>query len=117
MRIGSPNSAMTDKIVVLSTCASEQEAEKIAERLVEGRLAACVNILPRLRSIYRWQGAVERSEEWLLTIKTRRHLFERLTREIRTLHSHDVPEVIALTVVDGSAPYLNWIEAETDGDE
>jgi periplasmic divalent cation tolerance protein len=108
---------MTDKIVVLSTCSSEQEAEKIAERLVDRRLAACVNILPKIRSIYRWKGAVEKAEEWLLTIKTRRHLFERLSREIEALHSYAVPEIIALTVVDGSERYLAWLEAETDGDE
>ncbi|MCX6620069.1 MAG: divalent-cation tolerance protein CutA [Acidobacteria bacterium] len=108
---------MTDKIVVLSTCGSEQEAETIAGRLVERRLAACVNILPRIRSVYRWKGAVEKAEEWLLTIKTRRHLFARLTREIQALHSYDVPEVIALSIVDGSDQYLDWLEAETDGDQ
>lgn len=108
---------MTDKIVVLSTCGSEEEAERIASRLVERRLAACVNVLPRIRSIYRWKGTVEKSEEWLLTIKTTRALFERLTREIQTIHSYDVPEIVALSIVDGSESYLNWIEEETDGRE
>lgn len=107
---------MTDKIVVFCTCASEQEAGKIAAGLVDRRLAACVNILPRLTSVYRWQGAVQKSEEWLMMIKTRRHLLERVDREIRGMHSYEVPEIIALSVVDGAAPYLNWIEAETDGE-
>lgn len=108
---------MTDKIVVLSTCASAEEAERIAGRVVELRLAACVNILPRLKSVYRWKGAIEKSEEWLMLIKSRRHLMAKLAREIQTMHSYETPEMIALPVVDGSASYLNWIEAETDGDE
>lgn len=108
---------MTDKIVVLSTCASPEEAEKIAGKVVELRLAACVNILPRVQSVYRWKGAVEKAEEWLMLIKTRRHLMPKLMREIQMLHSYETPEIIALSVVDGSASYLDWIEAETDGEQ
>jgi periplasmic divalent cation tolerance protein len=105
---------MTDKIIVLCTCGSSKEAEIIAQSLVEGRVAACVNILPGLRSIYRWKGAVEDAQEWLLVIKTTRELFERLRSEIRMLHSYEVPEIVALPVVDGLDAYLNWI-AESVG--
>lgn len=103
---------MTDKILVLSTCASTDEAARIARHLVEKRLAACVNLLPGLRSIYHWQGAVEDSSEVLLLIKSRRDLLQDLTRAIASLHSYTVPEVIAVPVVDGASPYLNWMDKE-----
>jgi periplasmic divalent cation tolerance protein len=102
---------MTDKIVVLNTCASEAEAERLARLLVEQRLAACVSVVPRLRSFYRWKGAVEQSEEWLLLIKSSRPLFESLRAALEQAHSHEVPEVLALPVVDGSAGYLEWLQA------
>ncbi len=104
---------MTDKIVVLTTCASREQAESIAKRLVEQRLAACVNLLAGVHSVYRWRGAVEESSEWLLIIKSRRNLFEPLQAEIRRLHSYDVPEALALPVVDGSEAYLDWLDGET----
>jgi periplasmic divalent cation tolerance protein len=103
---------MTDKIVVLNTCASMEEAEKIARRLVETKLAACVSILPGARSVYRWRGKVEDAGEWLLLIKSSRAQFDGLRGELEKLHSYDVPEIIALPIVDGSANYLNWLEAE-----
>jgi periplasmic divalent cation tolerance protein len=103
---------MTDKIVVLNTCASMEEAEKIARRLVETRLAGCVSILPGARSVYRWQGKIEDSGEWLLLIKSSRGHFDGLRAELEKLHSYDVPEIIALPIVDGAANYLNWLEAE-----
>jgi periplasmic divalent cation tolerance protein len=103
---------MTDKILVLSTCASTDEAARIARDLVEKRLAACVNLLPGLRSIYHWQGAVEDSGEVLLLIKSRRDLLPDVTRAIASLHSYTVPEVIAVPVVDGASPYLNWMDKE-----
>ncbi len=103
---------MTDKIVVLCSCAGEEEAARIAGSLVETRLAACVTILPRVQSVYRWQGAVERSEECLLIIKTSRSHFDRLQAEIVRLHSYEVPEVLALSVVEGAAAYLNWMDQE-----
>ena len=103
---------MTDKIVVLNTCASAQEAEKIARRLIETRLAACVNILPGVRSFYRWQGAIEDSGEWLLLIKTSRGRLEELRAELERVHSYEVPEVVALAIVDGSPNYLNWLDTE-----
>jgi len=101
---------MTDKIVVLSTCGSEEEAGRLARLLVERRLAACASIVPRVRSIYRWNGAVESSEEWLLLIKSSRPLFGELRAAIEGAHSYQVPEVLALTVVDGAAPYLAWLD-------
>ena len=100
---------MTDARVVLTTAGSEEEARKIASGLVEQRLAACVNILPRIESIYRWQGKVENATEWLLIIKTQAGLFARVGEAIRQLHSYDVPECIMLEVTDGSEPYLEWI--------
>jgi periplasmic divalent cation tolerance protein len=104
---------MTDKIVVLSTAGSQEEAHRLAMHLVEKRVAACVNILPAVQSIYRWKGAVEDAQEWLLIIKTRRQLLPGLQRELRTVHSYEVPEMIALPIVEGLEAYLNWIDEET----
>ncbi len=103
---------MTDKIVVLSTCSSGEEAERLARRLIETRLAACVTAVPGSRSFYRWKGALEDSSEWLLVIKSRRDLFGRLQAELAKAHSYEVPEVLALSVVEGSQAYLDWLDAE-----
>ncbi len=103
---------MTDKIVVLSTCGSPEEAERIARALVSKRLAACVNLLPAVRSIYRWKGAVEDAQETLLVIKSSRALFDELRAEIEKLHSYEVAEVIAMPIVDGSEAYLEWLGRE-----
>ncbi len=103
---------MTDKIVVFSTAASEAEAEAIARRLVEERLAACVNVVTGVRSFYRWKGKIEDSPEWLLVIKSSRGRFEELRAALEKLHSYDVPEVIALPVVEGTKNYLHWMEGE-----
>src|SRR5207302_7703508 len=100
-------SNMTDKIVVLSTASSADEAEKIARSLVEARLAACVNVLPEMRSFYRWQGKIENSAEFLLVIKSSRDQLGALQATLEKLHSYEVPEVIALAVVDGARNYLN----------
>jgi periplasmic divalent cation tolerance protein len=100
---------MTDKIVVLSTCASSEEAERIARTLVEKKLAACVNILPAVRSIYRWKGAIEDDQETLLLIKSSRALFGELRAEIQKLHSYEIPEAIAIPIVDGLERYLEWM--------
>ena len=100
---------MTDKIVVLSTCASPEEAEKVARALVEKKLAACVNILPAVRSIYRWKGAIEDDQETLLLIKSSRALFGELRAEIQKLHSYEIPEAIAIPIVDGLERYLEWM--------
>ena len=105
-------SNMTDKIVVLSTASSADEAEKIARRLVEDRLAACVNVVPGMRSFYRWKGNIEDAAEWLLVIKSARSRFEALRAALEELHSYEVPEVIALSVIDGAKNYLHWMEGE-----
>ncbi len=96
---------MTDKTVVLSACSSEEEARRIARKLVETRLAACVSIVPRARSIYRWKGEIEEAEECLLVIKTSRNLFDRLRQDLEKAHTYEVPEVVALAVVAGSPNY------------
>jgi periplasmic divalent cation tolerance protein len=108
---------MTDKIVVLSACGSSEEAQRVARALVEKRLAACVNVLPGVRSIYRWkdaagQDSIQNEEEVLLAIKTSRALLREVTAEIERLHSYEVPEAIALQVVDGSERYLAWLNRE-----
>ena len=103
---------MTDKIVVLTTCGSAKEAEMIARSLVEKRLAACVNVTAGVKSIYRLKDAVEESEEILLVVKSSRGLFEELRAEIVKLHSYEVPEVIAMQIVDGAETYLDWMERE-----
>ena len=106
------NQDMTDKIVVLSTASSSEEAEKIARNLVDARLAACVNVVPGMRSFYRWKGSIEDAAEWLLVIKSSRERFDALRTELEKLHSYEVPEVIALSVIDGSQNYLNWMDGE-----
>jgi periplasmic divalent cation tolerance protein len=103
---------VTDKIVVLSTCDSEESAASVARQLVERRLAACVNILPGVRSIYHWKGKIEDAGEFVLVIKSRRGLFDALRSEIEKIHTYAVPEIIALPVLDGSAAYLGWLERE-----
>ena len=105
---------MTDKKLVLTTAGSQQEAQQIARTLVDGRLAACVNIIPQIQSIYRWQGKVEDAQEWLLLIKTTNQAFEHVRDAIRELHSYELPECISLSVEDGSAAYLNWISESVD---
>lgn len=103
---------MTDKIIVLSTCASAEEAKRIAHRLVEKRLAACVNILPHLTSVYHWQGKVDESAEWLIIIKSNRTLFPQIKTELGQMHSYEVPEIVALPIVEGSPAYLGWMDRE-----
>jgi len=100
---------MTDKRIVLSTAGSVEEARKIARYLVENQLAACVNIVPQIESIYRWQGKVESSSEWLLLIKTSSGNVPSVEDAIRELHSYDLPECIAIVIDGGSSEYLDWI--------
>jgi periplasmic divalent cation tolerance protein len=101
---------MTDKVVVLVTCSSAKEARRIATALVEGKLAACVNIIDaRVQSIYRWKGKVESAKEFLLVVKTSRRRLAALQKKIKQLHSYDVPEIIALPIVAGARGYLAWI--------
>jgi periplasmic divalent cation tolerance protein len=100
---------MTDKRIVLSTAGSEEEAHKIARQLVERRLAACVNIVPQVTSVYRWQGKVEEVREWLLLIKTTAAALHQVRQAIMELHSYELPECLALAIEDGSPNYLQWI--------
>jgi periplasmic divalent cation tolerance protein len=100
---------MTDNRIVLSTAGSEDEARNIANHLVENRLAACVNIVPQIESIYRWQEKVESAREWLLLIKTTDERFPAVRDAIRELHSYQLPECIAVNIEDGSPPYLQWL--------
>jgi periplasmic divalent cation tolerance protein len=100
---------MTDKRIVLSTAGSAEEASKIARQLVERRLAACVNIVPQIESIYRWQGQVESAQEWLLLIKTDAEQFPAIREAIRELNSYELPECVVLKIDDGEAEYLAWL--------
>jgi periplasmic divalent cation tolerance protein len=104
---------MTDALVVLVTTPSPDRAAEIARAVVEERLAACGNVVPGLRSIYRWEGKVQDEPEALLVLKTTRARFEALRDRVLALHPYEVPEVIALPVEAGSARYLAWIAAET----
>ncbi len=106
---------MTDNIVVLSTCAAEADAERLARALVEGRLAACVNVVPGVRSFYRWKGEIESAVEFLLIVKTSRDLFPALCAEVEKLHPYEVPELLALPVVAGAEKYLSWFQANLRG--
>lgn len=102
-----------EAIVVYITAPNEDEAAKIAKTLVEQRLAACVNIVRGIRSIYTWQGKIEDDAEVLMIAKTQRHLFESLKTRVKELHSYTVPEIIALPIIDGSEDYLNWLKEAT----
>ena len=100
---------MTDKRIVLTTSNSKDEAQKIAHHLVENQLAACVNIVPHILSVYRWQSKVESNDEWLLLIKTTSEKFPAVRDAIRELHSYELPECISIAIDDGSPEYLQWV--------
>ena len=102
-----------EAIVVYITAPNEDEAAKIAKALVEERLAACVNIVRGIRSIYTWQGKIEDDAEVLMIAKTRRNLFEPFKNRVKELHSYTVPEIIALPIIDGLEDYLNWLKEAT----
>ncbi len=104
---------MTDCIAVLVSVGTVSESERIARALVEERLAACVNIIGPVRSIYRWQGRVQDEPELLLMIKTRAALFDVLQGRIKSLHSYATPEIVAVPLSVGSAAYLEWVRSET----
>jgi periplasmic divalent cation tolerance protein len=108
---------MTDKRIVLTTAGSEQEAGKIARHLVEQGLAACVNVVPHVTSVYRWKDKVEEAREWLLIIKTTAGVFAQVRQAISDLHSYELPECICLTVEDGSPNYLQWIAESVSASE
>jgi periplasmic divalent cation tolerance protein len=108
---------MQEFIVVYVTASSPAEGERLARALVEEQLAACVNRIAPIQSVYRWQGKVEQSEEQLLIIKTRKTLFAALEKRVRELHSYSVPEIIALPIVAGSEAYLQWLGEQVVGSE
>jgi periplasmic divalent cation tolerance protein len=105
---------MSNPIVVFVTCGSEEEALKIANALVESRLAACVNLVAPIRSIYRWEERIWDEKEWLLIIKTQKDRFEDLEKKVKSLHSYSVPEIVSLPIGEGSSSYLNWIRENTE---
>ncbi|SRR6266567_2858673 len=104
-----------DPIVVLMTAATNEEATRIAELLVNKKLAACVQILPEMQSIYVWKGEVQREKEVLLLAKSTRANFADLEREVRAIHSYETPEIIALPITAGSEPYLKWLTSSCEG--
>jgi periplasmic divalent cation tolerance protein len=106
---------MSEQLVVLMTAGSQEEADQVAQALVTEMLAACVNVIPGVTSIYKWEGKVQRDQEWLLVAKSRRDVLDALVRRVQALHSYDVPEVIALPLVGGSEAYLRWIDREVHG--
>ena len=104
---------LSDAIIVFMTASNGEEAARLADMLVGAHLAACVQILPEIESVYRWQGKIERQSEILLIAKTTRAKFADLEREVRALHSYDTPEIIAVPVVAGSASYVDWLIKST----
>ena len=104
---------MTDSIVILSTVPDADKATEIAKALVEERLVACVNIIPGLRSIFRWEGKIADDAEVLCIIKTARDRFDQVAARIKALHPYSVPEIIALPIVRGFEPYLEWVRKST----
>jgi periplasmic divalent cation tolerance protein len=102
---------MATPILVMATASSREEAQSIAKALVEERLVACVNIVPGVHSLFTWEGNFCDEDEVLLIMKTHKNFFPALVSRIKTLHSYDVPEVIALPILDGSEDYLAWMEA------
>jgi periplasmic divalent cation tolerance protein len=101
---------MTDKRIVLTTTGSRDEAQRIARALVERQLAGCVNIVPQVNSVYRWEGKVEQAEEWLLMIKTTAAVFPQVRDAIKELHSYELPECVCMVIEDGSPEYLRWLD-------
>ncbi|MCI0444877.1 divalent-cation tolerance protein CutA [bacterium] len=100
---------MNAPIIILSTTGSEDEASKIAEHLVSNRLAACVNIIPSITSVYRWKGEMNTDREILMIIKTDASRFEEIKSAVRNLHSYETPELIAIPIQQGLQQYLDWI--------
>jgi periplasmic divalent cation tolerance protein len=106
---------LSDPIVVLMTAATAEEATRLAEMLITQKLAACVQILPEIRSIYLWKDEVQREREVLMLAKTTRERFEELERQVRAIHSYETPEIIALPITAGSEPYLKWLTSFCEG--
>ena len=103
---------MTDFLQVSTTTSSVEEAQQIATALVEQRLAACVQMIPQVLSVYRWEGTIEQANEWLCVAKTRRSLLSQVEAEILRLHSYDCPEFVAVSIEGGSSGYLQWLDSQ-----
>jgi len=101
---------VSERVVALSTVGKAEDAERIARALVERRLAACVNVVPGVASFYRWKGDVCRDEEWLLVVKTREEKLDALREALVALHPYELPELVALPIEAGHAPYLAWLD-------
>ena len=106
----------TDNIVIFVTTGSEEEAHKVAELLLERRKAACVNIVPGVASSFWWQGKLDSARESLLIIKTRASLLSEIIELVKSVHSYEVPEIIALPIIGGNEDYLKWIDDEVKED-
>ena len=106
---------MSDFIQVSTTAPSKEEADRIAQTLVERRLAGCVQIMGPIESCYRWKGALERSAEWLCLVKTTRGNYAAVEAAILANHPYEVPEIVALPLVAGHAPYLAWLDESVRG--
>jgi len=104
------------QVVILVTVGTREEADVIADVLLEQNKAACVNIIPAVDSHFRWEGKLETGQEALLIIKTQASLVDEVTSLVKTIHSYDVPEVIALPIIGGNPEYLAWIDTETDAE-
>jgi len=104
---------MDDYIIVLTTCNSSEMASSIADSLVSQKLAACVNVIKGVESVYQWQGKIERDNEILLIVKTRQSLFSQVEQVIQELHDYELPEIIAVSIETGEKNYLNWIQSAT----
>ncbi len=102
-------------LVVFITTSSYEEARKIAGTLVDRKKAACVNIVPKVNSLFRWKGKIEEAEESLMVVKTRAELFPDVVSLVKSVHSYEVPEIIALPIVEGNPDYLEWLKKETGG--
>ena len=100
---------LSEPIVVFITTPNREEAARLADLLVGARLAACVQILPEMESIYRWEGKIERQAEILMLVKSTRDKFNQLEREVRAIHSYETPEIVAVPVSEISEPYLKWL--------
>ena len=97
-------------IIVMVTTASKEEAETIVQRLLEAKLIACANIIGPVQSRFRWSGKIDKAEEYLILMKSRKDLFEKLSETVKALHSYEVPEILAVPVVDGSKAYMDWLD-------
>ncbi len=106
---------MAEELIVLITVSSNDEAEKVGATLVKEHLAACVNIMPGIRSIFFWEGKVQDEQELILLCKSTQQLLDKLISRVKELHSYTVPEILALPIIGGSADYLSWVRDTTKG--